>query len=248
MNRVFALGIGILAAIVLIATASESEARVQIKNHQLNVDGRPQPHLFGAEVQYFRMRGGYGPNVPREKVIALWTKALDRAVEAKMNTVGFYIPWDFHEYAPGKFDFTGTVDQDGDGSPDDPLRDILTFFKMLKERGISRIMARLVPYINAEWGFLGFGAVPEWFHDLYPDSHMRSPEGKRKALYDYHNPDLFKHTRIWFEALYRDVLKEQMSRAAPSYSCKSTTKPTSSGRRSTTKTSAHPRLSASAVS
>ena len=36
--------------------------------------------------------------------------------KAKMNAISFYIPWDFHEYAEGKFDFHGTVDQDNDGN------------------------------------------------------------------------------------------------------------------------------------
>ena len=91
---------------------------VSILDHQLVVDGIKQPMLFGAELQYFRLRGGYGPNIPREKVLDHWGKALDRMVEAKMNAISFYIPWDFHEYAEGKFDFNGTVDQDNDGNAD----------------------------------------------------------------------------------------------------------------------------------
>ncbi len=190
-------------------------AHIEVRGAKLVVDGEPQPQLFGAEVQYFRMRGGPGRNIPREKVIELWSRALDRVVEAKMNAISFYIPWDFHEYAEGKFDFDGTVDEDGDGNPDYPSRDIKTFIKMAVERGIHHIMVRPGPYINAEWGFLGFGAIPQWFHEKYPDSHMRSPDGNRTPLYDYHDPDFLQHTRIWFETLYREVLKNYIGPGRP---------------------------------
>jgi hypothetical protein len=195
--------------------AANEAAHVDVQNNQLLIDGEAQPQLFGAEVQYFRLRGEYGPNVPRAKVIALWNKALDRVVEAKMNSISFYIPWDFHEYADGKFDFTGTADEDGDGQPDYPSRDIVTFLKLAAEHGIKRILVRPGPFINAEWGFLGFGAIPEWFHQKYPDSHMQSWWGWRSGLYDYDDPDLLHHTQIWLETLYNQVLKDQMGPGKP---------------------------------
>ncbi|MGZ3710124.1 MAG: beta-galactosidase, partial [Bdellovibrionota bacterium] len=188
---------------------------VTIAENQLSVDGTKQPQLFGAELQYFRLRGGYGKNIPRAKVIALWNKALDRMVEAKMNAVSFYIPWDFHEYAEGKFDFDGTVDEDGDGNPDYPSRDVKTFFKLIAEHGIKHIMVRPGPYINAEWGFLGFGAIPEWFHNKFPESHMRTSSGWKSKLYDYHNPDFLRYTEVWFEHLYNEVLKENIGAGKP---------------------------------
>ena len=188
---------------------------VQIANNQLVVDGVAQPQLFGAEIQYFRLRGGYGPNQPRAKVIALWNKALDRAVEAGMNAVSFYIPWDFHEYAEGKFDFTGTVDADGDGNPDYPARDVVTFFKLVEQHGIHRIMVRPGPYINAEWGYLGFGAIPSWFSDKFPNTHMISPDGLRTKPFDYASPTLLKYTKRWFTALNDQVLQAQMGPGRP---------------------------------
>ena len=66
-----------------------------------------------------------------------------------MNMVSFYIPWDFHEPVEGKFDFDGTTDEDGDGNPDYPSRDVKTFIRMIKERGFKYIMVRPGPYINA---------------------------------------------------------------------------------------------------
>jgi Beta-galactosidase len=203
----------LLAALPCFAEAASQ--RVTVSNNRLEIDGVPQPQLFGAEVQYFRLRGGYGPNQSREKVIELWNRALDKVVEAKMNAVSFYIPWDFHEYAEGKFDFTGTADEDGDGRPDYPSRDVITFLRLVKEHGIQHVLVRPGPYINAEWGFLGFGAVPEWFHDKYPDTHMQNASGLRTRLYDYHNPIFLAKTRAWFTALYNQVLKDNIGPGKP---------------------------------
>lgn len=206
-----------IALLFLLLSGGHAEAgrRVEIKENSLVVDGRAEPQQFGAELQYFRLRGGYGPNVPREKVLALWNKALDRMVEAKMNSVSFYIPWDFHEYAEGKFDFDGTADEDGDGQADYPSRDLRTFFRLIEEHGIRRIMVRPGPFINAEWGFLGFGAIPQWFHEKYPQSHMRTPWGWNRALYDYLDPDFLRLTKVWFATLYERVLHEYIGEGKP---------------------------------
>ncbi len=203
------------ALLVLFPAEIQAAATVEVKDSRLVIDGVVQPQLFGAEVQYFRLRGGYGRNIPRERVIELWNKALDKVVEAKMNSIGFYIPWDFHEYAEGKFDFDGTADEDGDGHADYPSRDLRTWFRLVKEHGIKVLHVRPGPFINAEWGFLGFGAIPPWFHEKYPDSHMKTPWGWNRPMYDYLNPDFLRHSQLWFQALYEQVLKEQMGPGQP---------------------------------
>ncbi len=184
-------------------------------DQQKRYERLPDQQLFGAEVQYFRLRGGSGKNIPRAQVIDLWARALDAARDAKMNTVSFYVPWDFHEFAEGQFDFSGTVDQDGDGLPDYPSRDVQTFLQMIKDRGFQNVMVRPGPYINAEWGFLGFGAIPQWFHEKYPNSHMRNSRGQRTALYDYHNTDLHRHTQIWFKAVFENLLRGNLGDDGP---------------------------------
>ncbi len=205
----------VLVALVGVWSISASAGVIRFSDKQLFIDEQPQPQLFGAELQYFRMRGGLGRNVPRADVMALWSKAIDRMVEAHMNTVSFYIPWDFHEYQEGKFDFDGTVDEDGDGKPDYPSRDVKTFIKLILEKGIHNIMVRPGPYVNAEWGFLGFGAIPLWFHEKYPESHMHSARGQRTMLYDYFDPDFRRHTKIWFERVYQDVIKSYIGPGQP---------------------------------
>jgi glucoamylase len=202
-------------ALILALSATASAGVVEFRNNRLFIDGKAQPQLFGAELQYFRLRGGQGRNIPRAKVIALWNEALDRMVEAKMNSISFYIPWDFHEYAEGKFDFTGTVDEDGDGLPDYPSRDIFTFLRLIKEHGIKNILVRPGPYINAEWGFLGFGAVPLWFHEKFPDSHARNSKGQRTTLYSYVDPNFLKYSKRWIETVYREVLHSYIGPGQP---------------------------------
>ena len=199
----------------LLCTLNAFGGVVKFNNDQFFIDNNAQPQIFGAELQYFRLRGGYGKNIPREKVLELWNRALDRMVEAKMNAISFYIPWDFHEYADGKYDFTGTVDEDGDGLPDYPSRDIVTFLKLVEAHGIHNIMIRPGPYINAEWGFLGFGAVPEWFHNKFPDSHMRNAMGLKTKLYDYHNPDFLQYSERWINVVYNKVLKDYIGPGKP---------------------------------
>lgn len=197
------------------STQSFAYKTVAVKNNQLYLNGEAQPILFGAELQYFRLRGGYGPNVAPNVVHETWVRALSQMREAGMNTISFYIPWDFHEYAEGQFDFDGTADEDRDGRPDYPSRNVIGFLKLVKEFGFDKIMVRPGPYINAEWGFLGFGAIPKWFHDKYPDSHMRNSSGLKTKLYDYHNSDFLLHTQKWFQALHEGVLKPYLTAEGP---------------------------------
>jgi hypothetical protein len=216
MKKMFtAIALITLGGILSVSNPAAGANVITVSDNQLVVNGEKQPQIFGAEVQYFRLRGGYGKNIPRQKVLDLWNRTLDKLVAAKMNAVSFYIPWDFHEYAEGKFDFTGTVDEDGDGNPDYPSRDVLTFIRLVKEHGIKHVMARPGPYVNAEWGFLGFGAIPQWFHEKYPDSHMQNAQGVRTRLYDYHSPVLLSKTMLWFTTLYNQVLKNNIGPGLP---------------------------------
>lgn len=203
-----------LGLVLIFLNLNAQAGSVSFQNHQLLVDGQAQPQLFGAELQYFRLRGGQGKNIPRAQVLTVWNRALDKMIEAKMNAISFYIPWDFHEYAEGKFDFTGRVDEDGDGLADYPSRDLVTFLSLIEQKGLKHIMVRPGPYINAEWGFLGFGAIPLWFHEKYPESHMINRDGLRTKLYDYHNPDLLRHTELWFKAVL-NIIKPYMGVGRP---------------------------------
>ncbi len=185
---------------------SAAPPHVALSADQLFVDGRAAPYLFGAEVQYFRARGGPGRNVPAETVYQLWNRLLDRVVEAKMNAVSFYIPWDFHEPREGVFDFDGSLDQDHDGKPDYPSRNLKKFLELVDAHHIRYVLIRPGPYINAEWGPEGFGAVPLWFLDGYPSSLAQSQTPDRPRVVRFSDPTFRDRTRRWFAALYHQVL------------------------------------------
>lgn len=218
-----------------------SPPRVALTEDRLLVDGKAAPFLFGAEVQYFRARGAAedrgrgdaeaGRNVPAADVEALWRKLLGRAREAGMNTVTFYIPWDFHEPAPGLFDFDGTLDRDGDGRPDYPSRNVKKFLSLVEEAGFRYVMLRPGPYINAEWGPTGFGALPRWFLEdpkYAPALAKRATEAlaatpeaaaeeaaKLPRVATFHHPLYRERVKAWFQALKTAVLDDALRPGKP---------------------------------
>ncbi|MBY0369938.1 beta-galactosidase, partial [bacterium] len=179
------------------------------------IDGQSAEFLYGAELQYFRARAGATRNIPAAAVQAAWEKLLDRFSEAKMNTAIFYIPWDFHEPIEGKFDFDGTLDQDGDGKPDYPSRNLKLFFQLLQKRGIRHLMVRPGPYINAEWGPEGFGAVPKWFLDGYPQALAGTQTPNKPRVVTFAHPDFQLRVQRWFRALHQQVLKDWIGPGKP---------------------------------
>ncbi len=205
----------IAISVALFVSSFAAGGRVKVTNDGLLIDDKEVPFLFGAEVQYFRARGGSGRNVPAADVLALWNKMLDRVVEAGMNTVTFYIPWDFHEPVEGTFDFDGTLDQDKDGKPDYPSRNLKLFFKLLADRKIQHVMVRPGPYINAEWGPEGFGAVPRWFLDKYPGSLNQNLSPNKPRTVAFYDSIFREKTVTWFTELHRQVLKDYIGPGKP---------------------------------
>ena len=89
--------------------------------------------LTSGSIHYFR--------TPR----AYWRDRLAKAKAAGLNTIQFYVAWNWHEYEPDRFDFTGERDLD--------------HFMALAEELDLYLVARPGPYICAEWDFGGF---PAW--------------------------------------------------------------------------------------
>jgi len=84
---------------------------IRIAEKKVWVDKTPIPLLSG-EVHYWRID-------PHN-----WRPALERVRETGINIVATYACWDFHQLAPGQYDFTGTTD---------PRRDLIGFLKLLTE-------------------------------------------------------------------------------------------------------------------
>ena len=72
--------------------------KTEIKNKQFLLDGKPFRILSG-EMHYFR--------IPRE----YWRDRLLKLKACGLNTVATYMPWNLHERTPGKFNFSGMLEE-----------------------------------------------------------------------------------------------------------------------------------------
>lgn len=209
MRRFLGLfSVGACMAFLLGGRGTAGVPHAFVSNDRLYVDGQVVPYWFGGEVQYFRARGGAGRNVDAAVVDKLWDRLIDRVLEAKMNAVSVYVPWDFHEVREGVFDFDGRLDLDGDGKPDYPSRNLRGFLTKLRDRGIRNIMVRPGPYINAEWGPTGFGAVPLWFLNEHPEALSTAIMADKPRTVAFASPVFRRYAERWLSELYQQVLKD----------------------------------------
>ncbi|GAB2656132.1 beta-galactosidase [Kribbella swartbergensis] len=111
----------------------------------IRIDGRPQVVLC-ASLFYFRL--------PREQ----WRARLDQVKASGYTCVDVYLPWNFHELAPGRWSFDGR-------------RDVAAFLDLAHEVGLY-VIARPGPYICSEWDG---GALPAWL-GLDPSLQVRQNE------------------------------------------------------------------------
>ena len=103
--------------------------------------------LLSGEVHYWRL----APEA--------WRPVLRRVREMGLRIVASYVCWEFHELAPGRYDFTGATD---------PRRNLPAFLDLLAEEDLW-VIIRPGPTIYAEW--LN-GGVPDHaarYHRLHPD-------------------------------------------------------------------------------
>lgn len=107
-------------------TALMSEVRI---NQQKIVVGDESLALLSGEVHYWRL----APEA--------WRPILRRVGEMGLRIVASYVCWEFHELAPGRFDFTGETD---------PRRNLPAFLDLLAEEDFW-VIIRPGPYIYAEW-------------------------------------------------------------------------------------------------
>ena len=131
-----------LAALLLIALQYGCWARVQslrtarrsfiVKDDRFTKDGIPI-NVRSGSVHYSR--------VPR----AYWRDRLERAKALGLNAVTTYVPWNFHEDAEGRFDFSND-------------RDVYAFVDEARKLDLLLIL-RVGPYMCGEWDFGGF---PAW--------------------------------------------------------------------------------------
>lgn len=127
----------VLLPFLLIALVTTSFAQqkhsFEIKNGNFLYDGKPV-QIHSGEMHFAR--------VPK----AYWRQRLQMMKAMGLNTVATYVFWNYHETAPGVWDFKTDS------------RNIAEFIKIAGEEGLMVIL-RPGPYACAEWEF---GGYPWW--------------------------------------------------------------------------------------
>ena len=119
--------------------------KVEIKKGKVFV-GSKEISLLSGEVHYWRLNPSY------------WKAILERVREMGLQIISTYIPWDYHEYKRGHFDFTGQTDE---------TRNLKRFLDLTREEGFW-VIIRPGPYIYSEWPNEGVPQYAYKYHRLHP--------------------------------------------------------------------------------
>ena len=101
----------------------------EIKDGNFVINGKPS-FIHSGEMHYSRIPHQY------------WKHRLQMLKSMGLNAVATYVFWNFHEEAPGKWNWTGD-------------KDLRKFIKTAQEVGLYVILCP-GPYVCAEWEFGGY--------------------------------------------------------------------------------------------
>lgn len=146
---------------------------VALDTRGIHTEGGPRVVLC-ASLFYFRL--------PREQ----WRARLEQVRASGYTCVDVYLPWNFHETAPGRWDFEGR-------------RDVAAFLDLAQEAGLY-VIARPGPYICSEWDG---GALPAWL-GLDPDLRVRQ-----------HEPRYLAQVTAWFDQVLPLLAERQYPADGP---------------------------------
>ncbi|MEU6353519.1 beta-galactosidase [Streptomyces sp. NPDC047072] len=146
---------------------------IHVDGRAVWIDGRPRT-LLCASLFYFRL--------PREQ----WRERLAQVRASGYTCVDVYLPWNFHELAPGRWDFEGR-------------RDVAAFLDLAREEGLY-VIARPGPYICSEWDG---GALPAWL-GLGPELRVRQNE-----------PRYLAQVTAWFDRVLPILAERQLPAGGP---------------------------------
>jgi len=118
---------------------------VEIKKRQVFV-GKQKVPLLSGEMHYWRLN-------PTQ-----WESCLDEMRQMGINTVATYIPWFYHEYKRGCYDFTGRTEKS---------RNLKGFLELLKKKKFW-VIIRPGPYIYSECPNDGVPDYAYKYHRLHP--------------------------------------------------------------------------------
>lgn len=141
--------------------------------------------VFGGELQYFRMSPSA---VPRR---------LELCRQASFSVIQTYVPWNVHEFTPGRIDFDGRthpvlpddhLDEYQDQTPVEEIQsgglsgrgglacntNLTAFLEHCRRMGFAVIL-RPGPFISDEWRN---GGLPDWFlAEAPPQAYAYGPDG-----------------------------------------------------------------------
>lgn len=162
----------VLLIVMGIAPAIAQKAKsFEIKDGQFMADGKPI-HIYSGEMHY--------PRIPKE----YWRHRMQMIKAMGLNTVATYVFWNYHNVAPGKWDFeTGN-------------RNLVEYIKTAQEEGLYVIL-RPGPYVCAEWEF---GGYPYWLQNN-PDLVIRT-----------NNQPFLDSCKVYLQKLGEQVADLQVSR------------------------------------
>lgn len=148
---------------------------IEVKNNTININGIEE-FIFGGEIHYFR--------TPKSN----WRMLIRKAKEAGCNLISTYIPWCWHEFEEGKFDFIGKTMEE---------RNLVEFLKILKEEEVYCIV-RPGPYVMSEIKNEG---IPQWLLDKYEDIIAKDIDGNKHdtKVISYMHETYLERVKIWYE-------------------------------------------------
>ncbi len=109
---------------------AQSSKSFEIKNGAFILNGEPF-NVYSGEMHYARIPKAY------------WSHRLQMMKAMGLNTVATYVFWNYHEIAPGQWDFS--TDR----------KNLREFIKTAEKEGL-KVILRPGPYACAEWEFGGF--------------------------------------------------------------------------------------------
>ena len=172
------LTLALLLSLALHSNAQNKTAAVKhsfaIADGNFLLDGKAI-QIHSGEMHYARIPKPY------------WRHRLKMMKAMGLNAVATYVFWNYHETAPGVWDFkTGN-------------KDIAEYIKTAQEEGLFVIL-RPGPYVCAEWEFGGY----PWFLSKVPGMVIRG-----------NNPQYLAATKAYFTALYGQVKNLLVTNGGP---------------------------------
>jgi beta-galactosidase len=126
---------------------------------------------------------------------------IEQAKKCGLNTISTYIPWRWHEYKEGKFDFRGETLKE---------RNLLAFLDLVEKAGMY-LSLRPGPMCHGE--ILDDG-LPAWLMDNYPQIRLKKADGSlfRGSMISLMHPDYLKLVEKWYAKIMPIILQRQITR------------------------------------